>query len=330
MIYWVILLFAIFYLILFFKLAPHVGLIDMPDNRKNHSGEIPLIGGPIIFLTLITTDFLFEFFPKNISLIVYLSSPLFVISVLDDIKPRHWSIRLLIQLLLSVAIIYIADVKILSLGQLGQVKDIQLGILAPIFTILCIVGLTNAINMFDGIDGFAGIYLLTGFSSFILFSGGLSIYTQTIVNFVLLISFFLVLNLSSSRFKIFLGDSGSMTIGFILGWHLIIFSQSNDLNFQPELVIWIASFPIIDSLRVMFERHNNKLSLFHPDRRHFHHLLINKGLSKNKSLAFLVSFNLILLITGLVIDTLKIYHYSYFIFLIFVFLYFKTIKFLKQ
>ena len=330
MIFLIGLLFAFFFLLLFLKLAPHFGLIDTPDNRKNHSGNVPLIGGPIIFLTLITIDFLFEIFPKNLSLITYLSIPLFLITVLDDIKPRHWSIRLIFQLLLSISIIGITDIQVLSLGQLGWISDVQLGVLAPIFTILCIVGLTNAINMFDGIDGLAGTYLLTGFFSFILLSDGLNSYTETVIIFLLLISFFLALNLSKSSFKIFLGDSGSMSIGFIFGWLLIIFSQSKELNFRPELVIWIASLPIIDSLRVMFERYKNKMSVFHPDNRHFHHLLINNGFSKNKTLVFLASFNLMFLVIGLVIDTLNIYHYSYFIFLIIVFLYFRLIRFLKQ
>jgi len=330
MIFLIVLLFAFCFLLLFIKLAPHFGLIDSPDNRKKHSGNIPLIGGPIIFLTLITTDLLFEIFPKNISLIIYLSTPLFFITVLDDIKPRHWSIRLVFQLFLSILIINFTDIQVLSIGQLGSISDIKLGVLAPIFTILCIVGLTNAINMFDGIDGLAGTYFLTGFLSFILLSDGSNIYTETVINFILLIIFFLGLNLSKSNFKIFLGDSGSMTIGFIFGWLLIIHSQSNVLNFRPELVVWIASLPIIDSLRVMFERYKNKMSIFHSDRSHIHHLLISNGFSENKVLIFLASLNLMFLVAGLVIDKFKIYHYSYFIFLIFVFLYFRIIRFLRQ
>ena len=273
---------------LFIYLSKKIKLIDFPDDRKRHKGNIPLVGGLIIYFNI----FLFSFYINTSEfflVIFYTSAILLILGVIDDSRGLGVTFRLIAQLISSLIIVGYG-LSINEIGDYGYGRNIELGFLSIIFTIFCVIGLTNSFNFIDGIDGLSAGLSLTSLFSIILFS----YYSDTIQNFydieifiiiILTTILFIIFNFSKN-YKIFLGDSGSMTIGFLIAWFLILYTQNYKL-FHPVLAIWCVSLPTFDLITVVVRRLLRKKNPFKPDRRHIHHILTDIGLN-DKKVTFLI------------------------------------------
>jgi len=204
--------------------------------------------------------------------------------------------------LLSCLIIIGSGLIITNIGNYMYFPKIEIGLLSVAFTVLCVIGLTNAFNFMDGIDGLCTGLVLISISSIILFSligNTIDLFDNYEFFIIICVSLvlFLFFNLTSFS-KIFLGDSGSMTLGFIVAWFLILFSQSEKFVIHPVLTIWCVSLPVFDLIAIFIRRILRGINPFISDRRHVHHLLLELGLSDSKTLAIILLFSTFLNFMG--------------------------------
>tara|TARA_B100001123_G_C15144623_1_gene961029 strand:- start:113 stop:1117 length:1005 start_codon:yes stop_codon:yes gene_type:complete len=275
--------------------APKFNLVDLPDERKLHTGSVPLVGGIAIYTSFITYLFL-AFGLQEKYLFIYLSSIIFIIAILDDIYNINVTIRLILQLFVTLVVIG-TGLIIVDIGDYYFFPPIKLYIFSIFLTVLSVLGLTNAINFIDGIDGLCSGILLNAFISLMIFSyfysniAEISLILFLSLSILIFIFFnFQVFNLK----KIFLGDAGSVTLGFILSWFLIYYSHPSQRFIHPILTIWCVTLPVYDLLSVIIRRVMNKINPFRPDRTHLHHLMLKSGLSNKKVFVILILFSLII------------------------------------
>jgi UDP-GlcNAc:undecaprenyl-phosphate/decaprenyl-phosphate GlcNAc-1-phosphate transferase len=289
---------TIFFCFFLSKLAFIFKLIDYPNNRKIHTEPVPLVGGISIFISIFLITFFIDL-DINISFIIYVSSIVFIFGLIDDIFDIGFIIRLITQFIASLIIIGIG-IRIIDLGFYQYFPNLNLGYLSIIITVFCVVGLTNAFNFIDGIDGFCSSQLIISLISILVFINIETQYDNFYLLIILLI-FCIMINLIFNlgfipNFKIFLGDNGSTTIGFIIAWFLI-YASYNDL-LHESLTLWAVILPTYDMLRVIFNRLANKKNPFKPDKSHIHHLMILNGYSNLKILIFTSGFSFISVLIG--------------------------------
>ncbi|WP_305818581.1 UDP-N-acetylglucosamine--undecaprenyl-phosphate N-acetylglucosaminephosphotransferase [Photobacterium leiognathi] len=268
------------------KMAKKIGLTDKPNTRKLHKGVIPLVGGISIFLTLLAAFTIF--LPHSLSMSLYLvcSATLIVLGALDDKFDVSFKLRLLVQACISLAMILIGGHSLHNLGYLMGSETIALGeVVGSIITIIAVIGAINAFNMVDGIDGLLGglaSVTFTALGSVFLLSGNEYLATICFLIVSALIPYIL-LNLGypfGRRFKIFMGDAGSMFIGFSVVWMLIRGTQEPDIvAFKPVTALWLIAIPLLDMATIMIRRIRKGHSPFKPDREHLHHICQRIGLS---------------------------------------------------
>tara|TARA_B100000029_G_scaffold443326_1_gene462326 strand:- start:562 stop:1575 length:1014 start_codon:yes stop_codon:yes gene_type:complete len=282
--------------------AEYFGLIDTPNYRKKHKEPTPLIGGISIFFTLFLSIFFFEY-SKILNIIIISSSVIFIIGLLDDMKNIGVIIRLVAQLIASLIVVF-SGLYVINLGNFINFESINLEIFFILFTIFSVISLTNAFNFIDGMDGLAGGSFLVAIISILLFQFFGNGFKQIELLFLLIIiiSIYLLFNLSFFSFKkIFLGDSGSLLLGFLMSWFLIYFTHPETRTFHPVLTIWCVTFPVFDTISVVFRRFISKKNIFLPDLFHMHHILNNFGFSKIFSVLIILFSGLLLSILGLLI-----------------------------
>ena len=270
-------------------LAPHIGLLDVPTERKLHASAVPLVGGLAVFIVLALNYFLFTSDPL-VAWLVLASTGIVAIGVVDDIAPLGVRIRLLAQLFACIVMISGASLWVKSVGDCSWCAFPD-WIAMPI-TVVFVVGLVNSFNMQDGIDGLAASQTIL---SLLCLAGTLLAVHRTVEHLawfgVLIFSLlgFLVINLSLIRLeKVFLGDAGSLLLGFVVSWMLIYFSQKSGNTIHPVAAIWCVALPVFDTVSVMLTRLKARQSLFSADRRHFHHLLVDNGVAPKKALFIII------------------------------------------
>jgi len=288
---------------IFYKLSYNLNLLDRPNYRKIHDGEIPLIGGIIIFFNILVFSFFFET-SYYFNFILYTSSILIIFGVIDDSIELGVNFRLIAQLI-SCLIIVGSGLVINNIGAYSFLPKIETGFIAVIFTVVCVIGLTNAFNFIDGIDGLCGGLSLISILSIISFSylnESLIFFLEK--DFIILICFiiflFLIINISH-YFKIFLGDAGSMFLGFFVSWLLIMTSQNENIILPPVLTIWCVALPVFDIISVIIRRILKKKNPFRPDRTHIHHILLNLGLSSKKVFSLIITASIIINASGFIV-----------------------------
>jgi len=286
-------------------MAKKFGLVDRPDNRKQHDGDIPVIGGIAVAMSAFIAFILFQKLSGISILTIYIlvgSTMLLILGIIDDLHQCNWRWRLLFQLVISVIVLKVTGLSIHNvLGfDLTSVPGLSLG-----FTLLTIVGMTNAINLLDGIDGLAGGITLIAIADIFLFSsppisliGG----AHLVILAAGLLPF-LYANISGGKkIKVFLGDSGSYMLGFMVALSLINLSVGKNPTLSHSSVLWCVAVPILDTTGVILRRLRDGRSPFYPDHGHLHHLLIKKGMSSRVALSSILCFAVILSISGMIIE----------------------------
>jgi len=267
-------------------------LIDVPGGRKVHSRPVPLVGGLAIFIALLTAAYILGIASKAAYFLFALS---IVIAAgmwddLTDISPR---VKFAIQIIASSLMIWGAGVQLTSVGDLLGWRQIGLSILSIPLTVFAIVGVVNSINMMDGLDGLGGSIALVAFAWYALVAAdsGLLIQFKTALIFCGAISGFLIFNLRfpwQLHARVFLGDAGSLMIGFALGWFAIDLTQGPGRSFPPIAALWIVLLPLADCVSLMTRRLRARKSPFVADRHHIHHYLLARGFTQGQTLALLV------------------------------------------
>ena len=309
-------------------IAIDINLVDIPDDRKQHDGSVPLIGGLSIYFGLMVAIYITQPLPDNLFYLLMTASLVFLIGLLDDLKDLGIWPRILVQIISCLLLVLFTDTCITSLGSPFGSNEIELGKLAIPFTIFAVVGLVNAFNMSDGIDGLAGFLAIVTIIGIILFDAVTK--NPPLLGFLLMFSAallpYLFTNLISAQ-KIFLGDAGSLLIGFILAWILVFLSQGDSRSMVPTSVLWCVAIPVIDTFTVCFQRIRIGKSPLSADRQHFHHLLLDAGFSPKKALLIILFFASSLLVLGLILQRVfPSASLSIFILITLVYIYWSSVK----
>lgn len=285
-------------------IALKVGLVDVPNHRKIHTGEVPLVGGIAVYIGVLTASSLL--FPQGQILNLYLiSSGLIVfLGALDDYKELSVSTRLFAQVLIASLMVYGAGLYISDLGGIFYTSALELGWFGYPLTILAMIAAINAFNMTDGIDGLAGALSLVTFTglAILLFWGSNPMFLLPVVLGCAILPY-LMFNLGligGAAKKIFMGDAGSMFVGLSIVWLLVIGSQGDSASFRPVTALWLIAIPFMDMCAITIRRILKGRSPFEPDKEHIHHICMRLGLSAKASLALISIISLLLATFGLV------------------------------
>ena len=294
---------ALVLIMLLTPLAKLAGAVDHPSDRKRHAEPTPMVGGVAIYLVL-TSVMLLISPPEKIAWIMAASTLLLLVGFLDDALELGVKIRFLVQILATGLMIFGGDLSIQTLGfkVLGQG---ELGLFGMALTFFAVIGLTNAFNMVDGIDGLASGHVLIGMLSLIAIQLGLwgEVHQLAWLSVLLATVFaFWLVNMSLTPLrKVFLGDAGSLLLGFLMSWMLIYYSQDPISMVHPVAVLWCVTLPIYDTVIVIIRRFIQRKSPFQPDRNHLHHLLIDAGMPPKPALFWILSTSALLNATGVVV-----------------------------
>lgn len=263
-------------------IARRVGLVDRPGGRKAHDGDVPVTGGPAVAIgVLLPALIMLPFTPQLASLAIAMGV-LLVVGVLDDLYDLNWLFRIVAQVAAALVLVYVGDVKVEQIGSAFGIEQARLGSFAVPFTVLATVGLINALNMIDGIDGLAGSLTLCAvvmLLSAAIYSGNLQLVGELLFA-AGAIAGFLAFNLrrpGQPRARAFLGNSGSAIIGLIIAWASFRLTQSPTHPVTPVLAPFLIAPPVIDAITLALRRMANRKSPVSADRSHVHHILLDGG-----------------------------------------------------
>lgn len=270
-------------------IAEKLEIVDKPNNRKIHSAKIVNISGIAIYSYLI-------FIVANTELSIFLEQIIItgffvlLIGFIDDRKEMKPTSKLTLLIFPSVYLI-MNGFELNNLGDYEYLGVIQLGKFSTIFTLLAVVLLINSINYVDGTDGLLIGYAITTLSYFYFLSDNQELYKEIFLISIYVLIISLIFNFLSvkSRLKSFLGDSGSLFIGFYLSFTMIFLYKYQ--NVHPAFLIWACWLPIYDFLYVTFNRVKNKKNFSNPDKTHLHHWILR--LFKNNQFKTFLLINLL-------------------------------------
>ncbi len=272
-------------------------LIPQPNHRSSHSLKIPNLGGIGIFLALnVAITFFGNYFQdqKLFNLLGALTF-MFFVGLVDDLISVRPKSKLIGQIVASLYIILVTDLRIESLQGLFGIYELSF-VISVALTVLMFVVLINAYNLIDGVDGLAGGFAITVSVIFAIIYYLNANYSMVFLSVSIIgaLTSFLTFNFSTKN-KIFMGDTGSMIIGFLLAYQAVNFMSldfsENFMFLGSKSVIYILAiftYPLLDTIRVFFIRIKAGYSPFTADKNHIHHILLEKGL-KHWEISLVVS-----------------------------------------
>lgn len=273
------------FLVLFplIRWAPKWQLMAVPGEHRQHATATPLVGGIAIFIALSVGLLMLD----GQQLVIYpCLLVMLLIGVLDDRYHLPSWTRFLAQGLIAYWMVVMSGVQLVNLGELIGEKDTMLGDWSLAFTIFATIGVINAVNMSDGMDGLLAMILLIIFAALLL--AGTQHQVIVMLSICALLGFSMLnLRIFKQRASVFLGDAGSMMIGALLAWLLIAETQSSQAAFAPVTALWLLALPLYDAVAMLLIRPLFGQSPFTADRSHYHHLILRKGFSVNQTLAII-------------------------------------------
>lgn len=258
------------------RLAFRMNIVDLPDVRKVHVAPMPKMGGVSMAVGAFIPILLWV--PRNdfVNSVIVGSFIIFIFGVIDDIRPLNAKQKIIPQILAGLIVIFFGGVKIICLGSLAPENCILPLFISVPLTLFVIIGVTNAINLSDGLDGLAGgismlSFIAIGFMASQCGNTGITIMCVAVIGGV---AGFLRYNTYPAI--LFMGDAGSQLLGFLSVVFAIVLTQTNT-PYSKILALPLIGFPILDTLTVMIERMVKKKSPFSADKNHFHHRLLRFG-----------------------------------------------------
>ena len=299
-------------------------LVDIPDrSRKFHKRATPLTGGiGIMLAVIISTEIYLDlnnlkgYMPEFSQQLYMASIPLLLLFLIDDFKSLSPMYRIIIQITLSLYVVFTTDVYLLNLGNLFGFGEIQLGMFGIPFTIFCVIGVMNAFNMIDGINGLCAgsamvALLFIGFFSGLMYDSVLIVVIGSMIGFLIFnLRFF------GKKRGVFLGDSGSNLIGFWVAWCAIYSSQNVAYQTEPVTMLWFTAIPLLDCVGLIFSRLARGIGITSPGRDHIHHKLMLKY-SAEGTLGIILLISLCAGLIGIILENNFEHWVSTYMFLLF-------------
>lgn len=268
---------------LLMRYAPRFGFIDAPDPRKVHVAPIPRIGGLAMVIGSVVPIAVWLDFTPQISAFLGGVLIITVFGVWDDRANLDYRLKFAGQIAAAILVTVVGDVVIryIPFGPAGGLQD---AVAIPL-TVVFLVGITNAVNLADGLDGLAsGISLLsTGVVALLAYLAG----NDALLLLSLAVSGSICgfLRYNTHPASVFMGDTGSQFLGYSLGYMVVVLTQNVNSAVSPVLLVLMLGLPILDTLSVMIQRIREGRSPFSPDRNHLHHKLLASGLHHYEAVA---------------------------------------------
>jgi UDP-GlcNAc:undecaprenyl-phosphate GlcNAc-1-phosphate transferase len=288
------------------RIARRLNIVDPPDIRKIHSKPIPRIGGVAIFVSMIGLVIPVLFLPDavgntlrllrlKIAVVLCAAGLVFFLGLVDDIRGLRVRTKLVFQVVAAM-VVCAANIRIESIAVTNWLR-LELGWFSWPVTLIWIVGITNAVNLSDGLDGLAaGISAITcGVLAILAVHSGDIVMAVVMLALLGSLTGFLFFNFDPAR--VFMGDSGSLFLGFIIASASVLCATKTETIVGLALPILALGIPIFDTLFAMLRRFLERRSLFAPDRSHFHHRLLALGFKQRH--AVITAYVVTLLVTGL-------------------------------
>lgn len=285
--------------------APRIGLVDLPDARKIHNGPVPLVGGIALVLAYLASASLMLPQSQTFAGCLVGLGLLLAVGVLDDMQELSPRIRLVAQVVAAVSLVWISGLQITSLGNLFGTGEVVLSPLAGfVFTVFCVVSLINGVNMLDGLDGLAGgvsAAILTAFMLVSIIAEEMSSASHLALLVACVAAFLLFHNFRSPlRQKlVFLGDAGSMTLGFMLA-AVAVNAGTSAVGLYPIAAVWVLGLVVLDTVTTVLRRLAQKRNPLSAGRDHLHHLLLELGLPVPAVVILLLAIASVLATVGIV------------------------------
>jgi UDP-GlcNAc:undecaprenyl-phosphate/decaprenyl-phosphate GlcNAc-1-phosphate transferase len=260
--------------------AQRIGLVDDPCHRKRHLGTIPLTGGLAMFLAFMATILIHAGDISEYSGLFAGMAIMLLIGVLDDIFDLRAVIKLIAQIIVASLVVILGGLEINQIGPVfGSAHGpVGLGPFSIPLTVACIVFMMNVINMADGVDGLAGGIGFITLSMLALvgwLNGAPASLTTICLVLALCVAGFLIWNMRFPFRKsasAFMGDAGSMMLGFAIAWLAIAMATTPGSKVYPVSIAWILLIPCMDTLAIAIRRIRCGRSPMMPDRTHLHHI----------------------------------------------------------
>ena len=298
---------------LLLPLARRFGLVDHPGGRKDHACAMPVIGGLVIYVVVVAAFLLFER-SLNFRTGAFMvgAGMLVLVGQLDDYFDLRWTWRIGAQSLAALFMALAGGVMATNLQDVFGFAGANMGWLAVPFTVFIVVGVINALNMADGVDGLAGslsVVALVLYACFGLYAGNLLVVERALAVAAAVLGF-LVWNARlpwQPRARVFLGNGGSMLLGFTIAYFSVRLSQGVDHPVSPVLGPWALALPLIDCVALMLRRWRQGRSPFAADRQHMHHLLLDAGFRVTAVVVIIAGSSLVLGVAAALVLKLGVY-----------------------
>lgn len=284
-------------------------LNDVPDSRSSHKNSVPTMAGVAFFITLILVLFFVQSYDTdNISIsLIAAVTLIFIIGLKDDLVLSTPRARLLMEIMATVIVMSCDCMRVPTLNGFLGINNLPI-VISYIGIILGVVIIVNAYNLIDGIDGLAisiGIIIFSIYA-FIFYETGFYFYYLLCLSLIGILLAYSRYNISTTQ-KVFMGDTGSLIVGFCIGFFTLKFMNMgatifNPFNFKLENQLFVAlailNVPLFDMIRVSGIRLLKRKSPFYADRNHLHHILVDIGISHFKSSLILgfINYALVILI----------------------------------
>ena len=296
-------------------------LYDIPNSRKIHNNAIPRLGGitflPSMLLTFLLAIAVYALYAQQqISLSLWTTMfiislmMIYTIGIIDDLIGLGAGVKFAVQIL-AASLMPLSKLYINNLYGLFGVYEIPFAVAAPL-TVFIIVFITNAFNLIDGIDGLAASLALIALAGFLLcfVREGVWTYGILIAGLMGVLVAYLYYNIwgkESKNRKIFMGDSGSLTIGFILGFLFVKFTMDNPnvMPFRKDSLLLsytLLIVPCFDVARVILKRIRERQHIFQADKNHIHHKLLKAGCNQHQALVVIVMLTLLFIVINHILD----------------------------
>lgn len=271
------------------KFAKRIGIVDKPNDRKKHNGNIPLLGGVAVIVPVIIGLFYLQ--PQHYSMVAIIIGAIIIITIglLDDIYSLKPLTKLIAQI--TAAVVVMSSGLMIEKLTVPLIGSVDLGVFSYVITILWIVGITNAMNLIDGLDGLASGVAAIAFASIFVMAIGDGIEVVVFMSIVMLASLigFLIFNFYPA--KIFLGDVGSLFIGYSLSVISMLGLFKNVTVFSFIVPIIVLTIPIFDTIFAIVRRAINKQHIMTADRKHIHYVLLDLGFGHKNTVLLIYAFS---------------------------------------
>ena len=272
------------------RLSVRLGAIDTPDSRKVHTGSVPRMGGLAIYVGFVIAVFCSMHVTREVTGLLIGGSLIVLLGVLDDIYQLPARVKLLGQIA-AASVLVLFDIRIEWLTYPGSGGYFYMDQLSIPVTILWVVGMTNALNLIDGLDGLAAGVAFIASVTVIIVAVQNGFYPVAVLTAALAGSIFGFMRYNFNPASIFMGDTGSMFLGYMLAAISVLGVVKSAATIALLVPAIALGLPIMDTGFAILRRYSNGKPIFKPDKGHLHHRLLAAGFSQKQAvlLMYLIS-----------------------------------------